>query len=425
MTGEASVKSMSEGVSQATSILLPASSIAVYSKDSATLEAARNLENDWRFARVEIYTEEGHVQTAIENYQEAHSPDLILIQTDTIDSGFTDKLGELASFCEEGTSAIVIGPDNDVNLYRRLIDMGVSDYLVRPINSAMLGEVVAKSLIEKVGATGSRLIAFLGAKGGVGASILAEATACGAADILGQKTLLLDTAGGWSTFSVGMGFEPATTMAQAVRAAQAGDQDGLKRMLHKVSDKLSVLATGSESMLDKPVDPEQLEHLIDVLMVEYPVVIADLSQSAEQLQRAMVARANQIMLVSAPTLPSLRLARTLMHEVKSVRGGQNEGIELIINMQGMSAGSEVSNTDIEAAMECKPSAFLPFDPKMFLANENESRKLTDDKNARALIEKTLMPIISKVLDLDTKVDKGAEKAKGGILDGFLGKLKAK
>jgi pilus assembly protein CpaE len=416
---------MSEGVSQATSILLPASSIAVYSKDSATLEAARALENDWRFARVEIYTEEGHVQSAIENYQEAHSPDLVIVQTDTIDSGFTDKLAELASYCDEGTSAIVVGPDNDVNLYRRLIDMGVSDYLVRPIETAALGEVIAKSLIEKVGVTGSRLIAFVGSKGGVGSSILAEATACGAADILGQKTLLLDTAGGWSTFSVGMGFEPAATMAQAVRAAQADDQEALKRMLYKASDKLSVLATGGESMLDQSVDPAQLEHLIDVLMVQYPVVIADLSQSHEALQKAVMARANQIMLVSTPTLPSLRLARTLLQEIKTVRGGNDEGIELIINMQGMAGPNEVGKADIETAMEHAVSAFLPFDPKMFLGNENQSRKLTDDKPARALVETNLMPIISKVLDLDIKAEKTTEKTKSGVLDNFLGKLKAK
>jgi Flp pilus assembly CpaE family ATPase len=115
----------------------------------------------------------------------------------------------------------------------------------------------------------------------------------------------------------------------------------------------------------------------------------------------------------------------LLHEVRSLRGGRSEGIELIINQQGMNGPSEVSNSDIEAAMETKPSAFLPFDPKMFLANENESRKLTDDKNARALIEKTLIPVLSKVLDLDTKADKGTEKAKSSILDGFLGKLKTK
>ena len=62
---------------------------------------------------------------------------------------------------------------------------------------------------------------------------------------------------------------------------------------------------------------------------------------------------------------------------------------------------------------------------MFLANENQSRKLTDDKNARVLVEMQLMPIITKVLDLDVKVDKSAEKAKAGMFDSFLGKLKTK
>ena len=123
---------MSEAENQATSILLPASSIAVYSKEQQTLQSARDLENDWRFARVQVSGEEGDVETAIETYAEVASPDLIIIQTDTIDEGFTERLGALAAHCEEGTSAIIIGPDNDVNLYRKLIDMGVSDYMVSP-----------------------------------------------------------------------------------------------------------------------------------------------------------------------------------------------------------------------------------------------------------------------------------------------------
>ncbi len=175
---------MSEVENQTISILLPNSTVAVYSKDQSTLQAARDLENDWRFARVNVQDEEGDVENAIEAYNDIGSPDLLIIQTDTIDDSFTGRLEELASHCSEGTSAIVIGPDNDVNLYRKLIDMGVSDYMVRPVTAPDLAAVIAKALVEKIGVTGSRLIAVLGAKGGVGASMLSQILACSAADIL-------------------------------------------------------------------------------------------------------------------------------------------------------------------------------------------------------------------------------------------------
>lgn len=418
---------MSDVDNSITSILLPASSVAVYSKEQATLQAARDLENDWRFARVRIYAEEGDVKTAIENIRDCTSPDLLIVQTDTIDSSFTEKLSELAGYCDEGTSAIVIGPDNDVNLYRRLVDMGVSDYLVRPVETRILAEVIAKGMIEKIGVTGSRLIAFLGAKGGVGASILSEAAACGVSDILGEKTVLLDVAGGWSTFGIGLGFEPNCTLSQAVRAAEKGDEGNLERMMFKSGDRLSVLATGGDAMLDSPVEAGQAEKLIDMLMAKYPVVIADLSQSSEMLKRVVIGRANQIIVVATPTLPALRLARGLMSEIREIRGGSMDGLDLVINMQGMHGSGEVSRGDIEKAMECPVAACLPFDPRSFLVNESESRKLTDDKNARGLIEKTLLPVIARTLGVSAK---GGERAASGNADsglfgGILKKLSSK
>ncbi|MEZ5814152.1 MAG: type II secretion protein ATPase [Alphaproteobacteria bacterium] len=415
---------MSEVENQTISILLPMSSVAVYSKDQNTLQAARYLENDWRFARVSVQDEEGDVENAIEAYQDINSPDLLIVQTDTIDGGFTARLEELASYCSEGTSAIVIGPDNDVNLYRKLIDMGVSDYMVRPVSTPELAGVIAKALTEKLGVTGSRLVAVLGAKGGVGATVLSQMLACSSADILKQKTILLDASGGWSTLGVGLGFEPSTTMGEAVRAAENHDEDSLKRMLHKAGEKLDVLAAGGDVMLESTVGPAQVEALIDMLMVKYPVVIVDLSHSAEDLQKTIVSRASQILVVSTPTLPALRLARSLIQEVREIRGGEDRDVNLIINMQGQAAGNEVSKKDIEQAMEFSVAAYLPYDAKLFLGNESESRKLTDDKEGRALVERALVPVLKKIVSVDAE-DEEENAAQGGFIGGLLGKLKAK
>ena len=191
--------SEAEANNLATSILLPAAGVAVFSNDKATLDSAKGIGDDWRFARVHTTTHKGDVQSAIDMYTEAASPDLVMIQTDVIDEGFTNQLAELAGHCNEGTAAIVIGPDNDVNLYRKLIDMGVSDYLVRPLETEQIAEIVAKTLIEKLGVSGSRLIAFIGSKGGVGTSTLAQVAAWCTAENLDQKTLFMDAAGGWST----------------------------------------------------------------------------------------------------------------------------------------------------------------------------------------------------------------------------------
>jgi len=410
---------------QGNAVLLPESSVAVFSKDKETLESARTLETDWRFARVVVGVEEGNIDSAIQSYQEFESPDLLIIQTDSMDEGFMAKLEELASHCDEDTAAIIVGPVNDVYLYRKMIDMGISDYLVKPIAADVMAEVCAKTLIEKIGVKGSRLIAFIGAKGGVGTSLLCQAAASCASEFLDQKTFLLDTCGGWSTLSVGLGFEPATTLVEAARASDAQDEDSLNRMIHTVSDKLSVLASGGDVMLDQSLSPEQLENMVDLLMVKYPVVFVDLSQSSQALQRVVLSRAHQINVVSSQSLVSLRQGRSLIQEIKDLRGGDGEGVELIINMQGLASAQEVPKKDIESAMDLKVSAFLPFDAKMFQGNESASRRITDDQDGASLIKKTILPILQNVITSGVVMNDDDDDEEKGFLGGLINKLSSK
>ncbi|MCB1532134.1 MAG: AAA family ATPase [Alphaproteobacteria bacterium] len=416
---------MSEADQQATAILLPPSTVAVYSQDPETLNAANAAANDWRFARVKIHVQEGDLETAISTYQQSASPDLIIIQTENMDESLAAGLENLAGHCVEGTAAIVIGPVNDVNLYRRLIDMGVSDYLVKPIQPDVMAEVIAKTLVDKLGVSGSRLIAFIGAKGGVGTSVLAQAAAWGVADVLDQKVLLLDGAGGWSTTSVGMGFEPSTTLAEAAKAAANDDEDSINRMLFKASDKLQVLASGGDVMLGSSIASGQMEELISMLLIKHPIIIADLSNSSPSIKRAMTTRANQVVVVSSPALASLRSARSLVQEVKDIRGGEQSDVELIINMQGLDAANEVPKSEIEKAMGLKISSVISFNGKLFMKSEAEGKKLVADAEGLQIVNNSLLSIIQKVLSVDPALLEMDTEKSSGFLQNVLRKIKSK
>lgn len=417
---------MSDGDKTYTSILLPGARVALFTKDGESKAAFLALQKDWRFARVELQAHDGDINDAIGAYQKTASPDLVLVQTDTIDDGFTGSLETLAGSCAEGTAAIVVGPVNDVNLYRRMIGMGVSDYLVRPLKTEPLGNDIAATLIEKIGATGSRLIAMIGSKGGVGTTVLAEGLAWGLSDTMGQKTFLMDAAAGWSSLSVGMDFEPATTLAEAVRAAAEENQDSLSRMMFAASEKLTVLSSGGDVMLDDIVAADKFEQLIDHLMVTYPVIVMDLSAATPALKRTALTRAHEIILVTTPTLPAVRAARTLMHEIKVLRGGSEADTDIVVNMTGLAPKHEVTKAQIEEGLDRKNVAAIPYDPALFLSTESEAKKLGADKGGAAIVEK-MLPMARKVLARggpEAVSANDADDKKGGI-GGLLSKLKSK
>ena len=407
-------------VSTETSVLLPSARVDLFLKDPSTIAAARAIAQDWRFGRVSINVYEGDVNYAISLYRSASSPNMLLVETDTTDSSFIAQLGELSSHCDEGTSAIVIGPVNDVNLYRSLTSMGVSDYLVRPVPQETLTDVIASSLIEKLGASGSRLIAMVGAKGGVGVTSLAQILGFGIAERFSQKTFLVDAAGGWSSFGVGLGFEPLASTTEAIRAASGRDMDSFRRMLFHPNDKLSVLATGAEGMLDTHVPPASFESILNLALTSYPVVLVDLSGASPEIQKMVLPRAHETILVAMPTLSSLRAARSLMSEVQKLIGGNTSTIDLVVNMMGIAPGKEVNKSDIKLAMDIVPSAIIPFNPKLFIGTENDGKRIGEDKGSASIAD-ALLPLAGKVLDVAGQAPSGSLL---GSLD-ILGILKPK
>ncbi len=178
-------------------------------------------------------------------------------------------------------------------------------------------------------------------------------------------------------------------------------------------------------MLGTAVSDTQIESLIETLMAKYPVVIIDLSQTTPDILRAVTSRANQVVVVSTPTLPSLRLARSLVHEMKDMRGKDEKSIELVINMQGMAPANEVQKKDIEQAMELKVSAIIPFMPKVFIGSESESKKLTADKDGRLLVRNILLPVLQKVLSGSVSDDSEAEASSTGFFGSLLAKVTKK
>lgn len=416
---------MSENDTSHTSVLLPGARVTLFTRDAETRAAFAAIAQDWRFARVTLDVIEGDVTTAIETYTSYASPDLVIIQTEEISDGFTDKIEALGGACNENTAAIIIGPVNDVNLYRRLVGMGVSDYLVKPIKTEYLANDIAATLIKRIGATSSRLIALMGAKGGVGVSMAAQTIAWSTSDMLGQKTFLLDASGGWSTLSVGMEFEPTTTLADAARAAVEANEDALTRMIHQASDKLFVLSSGGDVMLEDNVAPENYETLLDYLMGIYPVVIVDLSQSSAALRRVVLTKSHKIMLMTVPTLPSVRAARTLLQEIKDLRGGSDSAAEIVVNMQGFSAKNEVSKSQIEQGLEHRVTAILPFDADLFASFESNTRKLSQDKDGSTIAERLMKALKSVLGDVGGESQKDDDDKKAGGIGNLLTKLKAK
>src|SRR5690242_4964954 len=99
-------------------------------EDAETRETMSRLVTDlgWHGAKIC----EGGIATAAQAIDPGAPPNLLVI--DLGDS--TDPFGALdalAEHCPPETKVLAVGTANDVSLYRRLIGLGIGDYLPKPV----------------------------------------------------------------------------------------------------------------------------------------------------------------------------------------------------------------------------------------------------------------------------------------------------
>jgi pilus assembly protein CpaE len=403
-----------------TATLLPTSRVDFYVLDDGTAATAGKLPDDWRFARVTTHVTRGGIDAAIANYAQYASPDMIIIETNDISENFIAQLGQLAGVCAAGTDAVIVGPMNDVHLYRNLVGMGVRDYLVRPVAEDDLVKIIAKSITDKHGLSGSRLVAVLGAKGGVGATTVAQVLAWSMAERLKQKVMLMDAAGSSGSLGIALGAEPASSFTEAVRIGASGSEDDMKRVIQSVSDQLSLLVCGGDPILTDSPDADSVEALVNRIMQKYPVVVLDLSGAAQGVQKRILTRASNTVIVTTPLLPSLRNCRSLLNELKNLRVGFKE-FDVVINKKGMAGSDEIADKDIKAALDLEPSAKIAYAPKVFAGGEISGKPVGQNKAAAEVI-KPLEALAQRIVGVAESKEDGGKK---DVAKGFLKMLKGK
>ncbi len=407
-----------------TDVLLPSARVDVFAFKADTQKTFEKLKDDWRFARVVLDVKKASIEDAIEKYKEYSSPDLVILGTDDISEQFIDKLGELAVHCEEGTEAVIIGPENDVQLYRRLVGMGVRDYLVRPVKEDDVVNIVAKALFDKMGISESRVIAVIGAKGGVGSTSVAQSLAWTISEKLDLKTMLMDAAGGWSTLNVALGVDTGAGLPECLKTASEGSDDDLQRMYTEGGKNLTVFACGGDDLMEYSADGDLYEKAVNRIMKTFPVVVVDLSNAPSDVRYRMIDRAHEIVVVTTPALTSLRLARTVLNDIKARRGENKTSIDLVLNMKGMFGKKEIGDKDIEGALEHKPQAVVSYAADVFNEAESSGKPVSEVKGG-AEVADSLEKLAIKVSGFKGELGLKNEEKDEKLLNKLLSNLKKK
>jgi pilus assembly protein CpaE len=347
--------------------LLPAAKIHCFWSQNYTADILAQLDKDWRFARVNVQHDKGDIVDAITRYKHEDSPDVLILEVDQPDGIFLKHLINLAQVCGEQTAALVIGPENDISLYRQLRTLGITDYLVRPVALADVIDAVTHILTERLGRGQSSMTAVLGSKGGVGTTRLAQALAQSFAQFLHEKCTLMDAGAAGNPILNAYGVKPVSSWQDAASLAKESSPDALQNLLHHTTSDLKLLAVGDENgVLSESLNAEQFDQITDKLMQREAQIVVDVAQPS--LRAKAIIKANHLVIVSTAEPTALKQTKILMDEIRTIRG-KDAPMFVVINKTKLMGAAESADREIEAVLGVKPFVILPFASDIFTAIE--------------------------------------------------------
>jgi pilus assembly protein CpaE len=353
-----------------------------------TVETAASIQaagEDRRLGKAHLKIQMGGVTAAIEAYRASPTPNVIMLESEGRSDAILQGLDALAEFCDAGTRVIVVGRTNDVTLYRELVRRGVSDYLISPVTTIDVVRSVCGLFSAPDAKPVGRIIAVVGAKGGVGASTVAHNIAWATARDLSLDSVVTDLDMAFGTAGLDYNQDPPQGIADAVFSPDRVDTAFVDRLLSKCTDHLSLLA--APATLDRVYDfgAEAFDSIFDSLRSTMPCVILDVPHAWNGWTQRTLVSADEIVIVAAPDLANLRNAKNLFDYLRTTRVNDHRPY-YILNQVGVPKRPEIKPGDFAKALEDDPVAIIPFEPQIFGAAANNGQMIAEVSSSHRTAE---------------------------------------
>ena len=395
----------------------PRVSVQAFCETVETAAAVQSAGEDRRLGKAHLKIQMGGMAAAVEAYRTAPTPNVIVLET----GGRNDILGgldQLASVCDPGTRVIVIGRVNDVMFYRELVRRGVSDYLISPIETLDVVRSICGLFSAPEAKAVGRIIAIVGAKGGVGASTIAHNVAWATARDLALDSVVADLDLAFGTAGLDYNQDPPQGIADAVFSPDRVDTAFIDRLLSKCTDHLSLLA--APATLDRVYDfgAEAFDSIFDTLRATMPCIVLDVPHQWSGWTKRALTAADDILIVAAPDLANLRNAKNLYDLIKAARPNDRPPL-YCLNQVGVPKRPEINAAEFAKAIESHPIVSIPFDPQMFGSAANNGQMIAEVAASHRTTELFLQIAQRLTGRGETK------KPRGSFLSPLIQKLRAK
>jgi pilus assembly protein CpaE len=362
-------------------------------------------------------------------------PDVIIVDTTAreLDAGlFIQAIGMNP---ENPCVIYALHREMDINIFKEAIRQGAKEFIQYPDDKQALEVALKKhwAFMNRVTAQGKannasaaaeqhipgKIVACFASKGGVGCSTIAVNLAHELHALKGLSVVFMDLDQVFCNSAIMLNHKPSYSLGDiADNNPKDIDEALLSKIIVKHDSGLHVVV-GSKSVLDdnEMISAELLELMMDYLTSRYDYIIVDLpTHVLDPYHQYMVERADEILLVSCPDIPSLYRTRQYLDLAQKYLDMRK--IKMVLNRYNMKAAYRMSNQDVEEEFRYDIYARIPNDWDLNV-EANSFGSALSKINPKSETVKALQKLVTQLIGEEPQESDGKQQANS---NGLLGKL---
>ncbi|MFQ5972224.1 MAG: cellulose synthase operon protein YhjQ/BcsQ [Alphaproteobacteria bacterium] len=356
--------------------------IVAFVTDQTTVEAVRAVLAELKLED-ESSVQRGDAASCVEYLKASSSPRLIIADVSGSDLPLS-QVHTLAEVCEPRVRVVIIGEQNDVGLFRELMQLGVSDYVVKPITAELMQRAIlvaeGKLQASAQGQRSGKVIAVNGARGGAGTTTLVANVGWLLADRNRRRVSLVDLDLHNGALGLMLDVRPTNGLREALEHADRIDELFVDRLTVPHSERLSIIC-GEEPLYEHvAAETGAADALFNVLRHRSHYIIVDLPRRTDPVFQHITAAADIRIIVADQTLASVR---DVMRQLSAAREDANpaQRTMLVVNQRSQPCKGDVPIEEMERALGRKVDHVIPFGRGGVTAAGNLGEPATNGRSA--------------------------------------------
>jgi pilus assembly protein CpaE len=303
-------------------------------------------------------------------------PHLLIVDIDDVDDPLT-ALAELAEVCPPEITVIAVGSRNELTLYRNLIELGITDYLLKPVTLTMFERSLRSDAKRQLGQgtakTQAHFVTFVGVRGGAGTTTVATSVAWSLSQIHQKRVLLIDLDFQFGNLALSLDLVPVPGFREALEHPSRLDGRLLSSTMLEANPRLKVLAAEEPLADNFHLGSGAIDALVNAVRHDYDFIIVDLPRVLSDENRRMLTLSGTIGLVSDLSLASARDLLRLSDFAKTMTSSARHMI--VANHVGAKYRGDIPKGEFERITALTIDHVIPFEPNAALATSSTSTVL--------------------------------------------------